>query len=384
MVFLTCLRVCLDITTAPGCVRLAAGRFDFEQRSLFSDRENYKTFATLKKRKFMKLKKEYLLMAIIILGLALYLINHKLDHTNYTLPELDKISAKQINKIEIIKEGETIALNKKDDSWFIGPQAFPAERAKVDRMLDVITKLSMSALVSESKNYALYDLNDPQKITVKAWTGNKLGREFDLGKTASTFQHTFMKLAGNPNVYHAKGDFRPTFDTNVADLRDKTVLSFNEDAISEIQIIRDEKTIVLKQKAIEAAPAADESKHMVQKQAEQLTSQTSIKTAWQRADGQEVNQAEIKNLLTMLLTLECEAYLEGKTRDDLKNPRLVLILKDSKEYALSLFSKATKEAENIPAVSSTNAWPFELSEHQVDNLYKNIDAFITAEPSQDS
>ena len=38
-------------------------------------------------------------------------------------------------------------------------------------MLDVIEELTLTALVSESKNYVRYDLSHDEKITVKAWKG---------------------------------------------------------------------------------------------------------------------------------------------------------------------------------------------------------------------
>ena len=60
-------------------------------------------------------------------------------------------------------------------------------------MLSAIENLTLTALVSESKNYNLYDLNEEKRINVKAWQGENLKRDVDLGKTASSFRHTFVK-----------------------------------------------------------------------------------------------------------------------------------------------------------------------------------------------
>ncbi len=332
----------------------------------------------------MKLKKEYIILPIIIVALILYLVLHKSNRTNYTLPQLDKVTVKQINKVEINKGENTIVLNKKDDAWFIGTQAFPADSSKIDKMLDVIADLTISTLVSESKNYARYELDNPQKVIVKAWEGNTLHREFDVGKGAATFQHTFVKLAENPNVYHARGNFRSNYDLTASDLRDKIVMSFKQDEITEINITQDKATILLKQKEIDDSPApSDTDKDAKPAKDEKAEQSTPKKKIWESADGQKVNENEIKSLLTMLSDYKCDSYVDGQTKDDLANPLTVVTFKDSKEHTLSLFTKTDKDAKNTPAVSSANAYPFFLSDTQVENLNKKIDELIKKEPSSE-
>ena len=106
-------------------------------------------------------------------------------------------------------------------------------------MLDNIEKLTLTALVSESKNYNRYDLSGEAKINVKAWQGDSLKRDIDVGKTASSFRHTFVKTAGDDRVFHARGNFRNTFDTTVDDLRDKTILTYTPSDIQQIQITQE-------------------------------------------------------------------------------------------------------------------------------------------------
>jgi hypothetical protein len=73
--------------------------------------------------------------------------------------------------------------------------AFPPRLAQ--EMLDTLGGLTLTALVSESKNYALYELDDAQKANVKAWQGDQLKRDVDVGKAAPSFRHTFVRLAGD-------------------------------------------------------------------------------------------------------------------------------------------------------------------------------------------
>jgi len=332
----------------------------------------------------MKLKKEYILLPVIIIALVLYLVLHKSDRTNYTLPKPDTVTAKNIDKIEIKKGENTIVLNKKDDSWFIGAEAFPANSSKTAKILDVITDLTISALVSESQNYARYELDNQNKITVKAYEGSTLRRAFDLGREAATFQHTFVKLAENPNVYHARGNFRSTYNLTVSDLRDKVVLSFKKDEITEIVIKQNDKTIHLKQKEVGDSPAAsEEEKNTQSDEAKKTEPEAPQKKIWESTDGQKVNENEINSLMMILSDYKCNSYIEGLTKNDLTGPLTEITLKDTTEHRLALFAKTDKDADNTPSVSSANAYPFFLSDTQVDSLNKKFDALLVKEPSSE-
>ena len=151
----------------------------------------------------MKIKKEYIILLIIIIALSVYLVMRRGDRTLYELPEMPQVPQKEITRLEITRGKTVIDLTKKDDSWYIAPKEYPADAGKVKNMLDNIEKLTLTALVSESKNYNLYDLSGDAKINVKAWQGDSLKRDIDVGKTASSFRHTFVKTAGDDRVFHA-------------------------------------------------------------------------------------------------------------------------------------------------------------------------------------
>ena len=163
----------------------------------------------------MKIKKEYLILLLVIVALSAYLFMRKEDRSLYELPVLPEVSKKEISKIEILKGNTGMVLNKKDEKWYIAPQNYPADGNLVDGMLAELETLTVTTLVSESGDYQRYDLGDDKKITVKAWDGEKLLRNFEVGKAASSFRHTFVKLAEDNRVYHARNNFRNTFDKTV-------------------------------------------------------------------------------------------------------------------------------------------------------------------------
>ena len=96
----------------------------------------------------MKIKKEYIILVVVILALSLYLFLRREDRTQYQLPKLSRGARADISKIEISKKGTAITLNKRDNIWRIVPDGYPADEGKVKDMLDTIEKLSFTAMVS--------------------------------------------------------------------------------------------------------------------------------------------------------------------------------------------------------------------------------------------
>ncbi|MGD2295449.1 MAG: DUF4340 domain-containing protein, partial [Candidatus Aminicenantes bacterium] len=185
----------------------------------------------------MKPKKEYLiLIGIIAILLVFLLISGRKNKMSYSVPDLESINLDEITKIEISKSGDTIVLTGKEDKWTILPQEYPADSDKLSNMLDVIGNLTLTELAAEKKDYERYELDEGKKIRIRALKGEEAVREFDIGKVSSTYRHTFVKVGKDSRVYHARGSFRSTFDFDRPELRDKSVMAFDKNAVTEVRI----------------------------------------------------------------------------------------------------------------------------------------------------
>ena len=313
----------------------------------------------------MKVKKEYLILILIIVALSVYLFMRKTDRTLYDLPVLPEISKKEISKIEISKGETAIVLNKKDDQWYIGPRQYPADKKKIDSMLDVFEKLTLTVSVSESKNYVRYDLNDEKKINVKAWQDGTLKINFDVGKTAPSFRHTFVKLAEDDRVFHAQNNFRNSFDQTVDNLREKTVLSFQTSDINEIHITKDQQSLTLTRTQV-----PEEETQQKEDKTEASTSQ-STQTVWQSADGKIGDSAGLNRLLSTLSNLQCDKFINDRKKEEFTAPLYSAQLKSAQNYNLSIFAKVNEEDTQYPATSSGSDYPFYLSKSKADRILKD-------------
>ena len=310
----------------------------------------------------MKMKKEYTILFVIIIGLLLYLILRNPDRVQYQLPKLPPIPGTEISKLEISKPETPITLVKRDNSWRITPRGYPANSAKVKDMLSIIESLTLTALVSESKNYRRYDLDNEKKIIVKAWTGDTLRREFEVGKAASSYRHTFVRLAGDDRVYQARENFRAKFNLTVKDLWERTILSFNPTEIHEIHITKEQKSIHFTREQVPVEVGGAE------KADDKGSSPPKPQILWKSADGEEGDESKLNALLMALSNLRCEKYIENRKRDDFTNPIYTLKLKGAEEYTLSIFNKIDGDAKGYPAISSQSEFPFLVSDRQTDKV----------------
>lgn len=307
----------------------------------------------------MKIKKEYIILAALIVALSAYLLVQKSDKTHYQLPVLEDLSQTEITGIEIQTGNSAIKLKLEDNNWVIEPDNFPAVQSKVESMISTIKDLKLTALVSESKNYARYDLNDDKKIAITARSDGKVARQFDMGKTASSYRHTFVKIEGNPKVYHAAANFRNRFTGSTADMTDKKVLQFTPAAITQLSVNSNTKKLALKK---ETQPAED--KKPEDKPAEP-------KEIWKTDKGEVKKSDAVNGFLGTFSSLTCDNYIKGVKKEELKEPLHTFTVNGPKEYTLSIYP-AKGEAKEFTAVSSEREHPFVLSGEAVEKMTEKL------------
>jgi len=318
----------------------------------------------------MKVKKEYIILALVIIGLSAYLVMRRTDRTLYRLPEIPPVAKNEITRLQLTKAGTQIILNKKDTHWYIAPREYPADNKKLEVMLENIADLNLTALVAESKNYNRYDLEEEKKINVRAWRGDSLGRDIDVGKTASSFRHTFVKLAGDDRVFHALGNLHDAFDQSVDSLREKTVLAFKPDEIQEIEITKAPQSLIF---ARVQTPAGEETRVAAKNE---VPAAAAPKSVWQTADGRPGDDAALSQMLSALSGLRCEKFIDDRNKADFNAPVYTIRLKGAQEYTLSLFAKPKADDKDTTATSSASDYPFVLGASQVDRLMRDPEALV--------
>jgi hypothetical protein len=318
----------------------------------------------------IKIKKEYIVLFAIILALSLYLVLRNPDRTHYALPKIPEIMRMDISKIEISTQDGSISISIKGDDWLIAPNEYLASSEIMKQMLNALEEFPITALVSESKNYKAYDLNEDKKITVKAWTGDTLSRDFSIGKWTQSYKQTFVRLADDPRVYQLRGNIRSVFDQTIDRLRDKTIFSFDSDTVREVHIAKGQNSLTLLRKEVAVEPAAD------QKAGDQEPAVPMSETVWLSPDGNEADKMVVKGLVDRISNLRCRGYVEGRTKEDFKDPIYSVKLNGEKEYTFSIFEGTDKNVNKSPAVASGSKYPFLLDSWLASQITKSMDSLL--------
>lgn len=321
----------------------------------------------------MKIKKEYVILILLIAALSAYLLMRSTDRTHYQLPGLSDLVPGKITKIEISRAGDTIILKKSDNQWYLEPMGYLVDTNQVNGVLAVFETLSLAAMVSESKDYQRYDLHPAKRITAKAWQEDTLMRNLDIGKAAPSFRHTFVKLGDDSRVFHATDNFRGKFEKTPDNLRDRSVLSFKTTDIQAVELTKDKASAELLRSEVPVKPSIS------QPEKAETAPPAAVKYAWQDRTGKKANDQNLNRLLTILGSLKCARYIEDRNKDSFSEPIYTVKLKGIRQHQLDIFAKLQKDAENYPAVSSGNDYPFLLSDSQAQQIMKDPNEFVQKE-----
>lgn len=313
------------------------------------------------------MKKEYLILIIVILALSGYLIFKKDDRSHYSLPEPPAVEKADVDRLTVAKEGETLEFVKQGDGWVVGPDQFPADKGTVADMLDTVSGLTLSALVSEKKDYLRYELDDDHRVDVTAFTGEKPALSFKIGKTAPSYNHTFVMLGDDSRIFHAEDSFRSHFDKVLDDFRDKEVMTVPEEGVKKITIEKNgvEKQLTAQDKG-DAGEETDSPKKIFLDEA-----------------GSQADPETVSNLLSALSALRCDTFLTDATKADLEKegPALTIRLETDSPLVLRLFDQDTEAP--VRATSSMNAYAFKLQSYTAKDIQSYADALAGLQPEKE-
>lgn len=302
----------------------------------------------------MKIKKEYILLFLIIAVLVLYIAFRNENRVQYEIPEVAELKQESISSIVVQHSDEEVVLIKENDQWLIGSDKYIADSYKIEKMIHFLQKPVLITVVSDSKDYMRYGLDDKNRVTVKALSGENQQRLVEIGYHTDVRNYTFIKLENDHRVYHAREDLRDIFSTDIDDVRDKTVLSPDIDKVDFIQLSKDGKKLTVSKK--EVSFAGEENKN--------TTGQ------WETDDGEVIEASTMSSLIDDLSKIKCSEYLYDIKEDEMGNQLYMIIVKDENEHVLTVYPK---KEDDYTAVSSDNPTPFNLYSWRIDNIIEKFD-----------
>jgi hypothetical protein len=307
-------------------------------------------------------KKEYIILAVVIAALVLYLAFRSTDRTHYELPDVQKPDRDAITSISITGPSGTVYIQRSDDGWVSEQEGYPIDQGKVDGMLDALSGIDLISLVSEAKSYTQYELDEAKRVSVEASDMKNPLLKLDIGKTASTHRHTYVKLPDDENVYQASGDIRRTFDVDLPALRDRKVMGIDRSAITGIKVETGGESLSLTKITRPSGEAAEGE------------AQAGEVTAWITADSLEADGTVVDGILGRVVNLQCDGFPAAGEQLDLGSPDYTLIIDHGRSDTLRVFGPYG-EKKSL-ATSSQYKFPFVLAEWKLGQIKKTPDEIM--------
>lgn len=312
----------------------------------------------------MKLKKEYVILFLIIAALVLYISLRKDSRIQYEIPEITEVSPDSISGIVIGGSEGEILLTKKDNKWLLGADKYTADTYKVKKMISFLEKPVLMTVVSDSMDYMRYGLDDKNRITVKALSGESPERVVEIGYQADIQNSTFIKLKNDQRVYCAKDDLRDIFSIDIDDIRDKTVLSFDIDKVNSVRVSKDGKEFEFNKNEVSSG---EEDKNTA--------------FQWEAGDGKIVDASLMNSILDDMLKIKCSEYIYNAEDNEPGNPVYVIRVNNGNEHVLTVFPK---KEDDYRAESSDNPTPFSLYSWRIDNIIEKFDKMSGEEEKKET
>jgi hypothetical protein len=188
-----------------------------------------------------------LLVAVVLLialGVGLYFSNKQkaaeaAKPPSDTPPKILSLTEGDITKVALKKKGsdETV-LVKTNGKWQLtAPKPYAADQDAASQLVASAANVSSDRVVEDkASNLSDYGLNSPSLEVDITGKGGKVSKLL-IGDDTPTNSGSYAMLQGDPRVFTVASYVKTGVDKSVNDLRDKRLLTFDQDKLSRVELI---------------------------------------------------------------------------------------------------------------------------------------------------
>lgn len=175
-----------------------------------------------------------LIIFVVLLALVVILFTQKNGHKERSFDKhLVEFNAEEVTQMKLYPKsmkGSFIELNKADDQWTIksGTETYKANTSLIQSMVDQIQGLTALSLVANSKDrWESFEVSDSLASIVELYAGKKQVADVYIGKfkfTQPQSMATYVRIGNKKETFKVEGFLSSTYNKQVNDLRDKTVV----------------------------------------------------------------------------------------------------------------------------------------------------------------
>ncbi len=202
----------------------------------------------------MKFKNTLIILAVFALFLGYYFVFERkkpAPPAETTTKVITNLTKDQVDRFSLDKAGTHIVCKKEKGVWaVIEPRHAKTDPNDLDRFLSSVVDLSSEQVVEESpQDLSIYGLKKPYLTIQLSTADNKTKTAILIGDSNPSNTMNYMKLRDYKAVHEISITTKNNLDKSLYDLRDKSLLSIQEDAVDKIQLAEGDKSFVLEKKA---------------------------------------------------------------------------------------------------------------------------------------
>jgi Domain of unknown function (DUF4340) len=194
-----------------------------------------------------------LLVAVVLLaalGVGLYFSN-KQKTAEAAKPPADQppkilsLTEGDIGKIVLKKKGaDETDLQKTAGKWAItAPMPYAADQDAVNQLATAASSITSDRVVEDkASNVSGYGLDSPTLEVDLTGKGGKISK-LKIGDDTPTNSGAYAMLEGDPRVFTVASYVKTGLDKSLNDLRDKRLLTFDQDKLSRVELIAKKQDI---------------------------------------------------------------------------------------------------------------------------------------------
>jgi hypothetical protein len=185
-----------------------------------------------------------LVLLIAVLALGSYAYFHEIkgkearDKAKATEKQFWKIEGQDIRQIELASSGQQIAaVSRNANEWLLtSPRQLDADSDEIRRLADTAAKIEQESVVEEnSANLEKFGLRPPQSsLKIKTKDGKEYALNFGIKNP--TGNSVYASIPNQNRIFLIPSRFLSSFDKKVDDLRNHTVLSFEQPEAQSLSI----------------------------------------------------------------------------------------------------------------------------------------------------
>jgi len=186
-------------------------------------------------------------LGIVLIGLIGYIYVFEPTNTNETdiKDQVFAIAADDIDQLQVTAAtGETTQLQKENGVWKIAePIVGDAADIQINAITTGLSTLAQERIVEATEVLSQYGLDPPRVDVGFRKQGEQSLQHLLLGDRTPTGDDLYAKRQGDPSVFLVSSFIENTYNRTTFDLRDKSVLKFDQSALEAISIIQESRVV---------------------------------------------------------------------------------------------------------------------------------------------